>query len=79
MFRMGTARFETIGDYLRYDVDVAIRCDGCRYRRTLTAEQIQAIFGLGTRIITAQRRLRCSRCGAKGGRLAPIPRLTGGR
>ena len=72
---MGTARFETVGDYLRHKVDVAIRCDRCRHKRTLTAEQLEAIFGLGTRLVTAERRLRCGKCQGKGGRLAPIPKL----
>lgn len=74
---MATARFETIGDFMKYGVDVAIRCDNCRRRRTLTAEQLEAIFGLGTRVFAAQRRLRCSHCKGKGARLAPIPKLGG--
>lgn len=73
---MGTTRFGTIGDFMRHGVDVAIRCDNCRRKSTLSAEQVEAIFALGTRIIAAQRRLRCSHCKAKGGRLAPIPRLS---
>ncbi len=77
LFYMGTARFDTVGDFFKYKVDVAIRCDNCRRKRILTAEQVEAIFGLGTRIVTAERRLRCSHCKAKGGRLAPIPRLEG--
>lgn len=71
---MGTARFETVLDYGRRGVDVAIRCEGCRYVRNLTADQLQAIFG-GARIIEAQRRLRCSQCGHRGAKLAPIPPL----
>jgi len=72
---MATARFETIMDFARQDVDAAVRCEGCRHVRKLTAEQLATIFGLGTRIVTAERRLRCSRCDHKGARLRPIPRL----
>lgn len=72
---MGTARFETIMDFARREVDVAVRCRGCRYTRHMKADQVGDVFGLGTRIATAERRLRCSKCGHKGARLAPIPRL----
>lgn len=34
-----------------------------------------AVFGEALRIVTAQRRLRCSACGHKRAKLAPIPRL----
>jgi hypothetical protein len=74
---MGTARFETIVDFARYGVDVAIRCDGCRRRRLQTFEQIEAVFGAGTRIATAERRLKCSVWGHKGARVRPVPRLSG--
>jgi hypothetical protein len=72
---MGTARFETILDYARYDVDAAIRCGGCGHTRYLKLEQLEAIFGLGTRIGTAARRLKCSKCGHKGAKVTPVPRL----
>jgi DNA-directed RNA polymerase subunit RPC12/RpoP len=64
---MGTARIETIMDFARLKVDVAIRCDGCRHKRHMRFEQMEAVFGLGTRIVEAQRRLKCSQCGHKGG------------
>ncbi|GAO38365.1 hypothetical protein SCH01S_14_00300 [Sphingomonas changbaiensis NBRC 104936] len=73
--RMGNARFEVMGDFGRYDTDVAVRCDHCRHKRFLTTAQVYTIFGMETRIAKAQRRLRCSQCGGKGGRFAPIPRL----
>jgi hypothetical protein len=74
---MGSARIETIVDYVRLHVDVAIRCLGCRRTRNMTADEMAAVFGLPTRIVTAERRLRCSKCGHKGAKLAPIPRLSG--
>jgi DNA-directed RNA polymerase subunit RPC12/RpoP len=72
---MGSARFETVLDFARLGVDVAIRCDGCKHKRNLTAEQLATIFGLGARLATVRRRLTCSKCGHKGASLAPIPRL----
>lgn len=74
---MGTARFETIMDFLRLNVDVAVRCSGCRRIRYMTAEELEAVFGAPTRLLTAQRRLRCSQCGHRGAKLAPIPRMQG--
>ena len=68
-------RFETIMDFGRHRVDVALRCNGCRHTRFLTLEQVVDIFGLATRIGRAELRLRCTRCGHKGGRMAPIPQL----
>jgi hypothetical protein len=53
-------------DFARLNVDVAIRCNGCRYTRHMTAEEVEAVFGLATRLIVAQRRLKCSKCGHKG-------------
>jgi hypothetical protein len=38
-------------------------------------EQFEAVFGIATPIVTVQRRLRCSKCGHKGARIAPIPRM----
>ena len=62
-------------DFASYGVDVAIRCEGCRRTRHMTRDEVAAVFGPGTRIPTAERRLRCSRCGHKGARMRPIPRL----
>ncbi|HEV2079999.1 MAG TPA: hypothetical protein VGR19_08935 [Allosphingosinicella sp.] len=72
---MGSARFETVMDFAPLEVDAVIRCEGCRYSRNLTAEQLATMFGLGTRLAEVRRRLVCSRCGHKGAKLAPIPRL----
>ena len=72
---MGTARFETLVDYAKREVDVGIRCEGCRRVRYMTVAQLGDVFGLATRRDAIERRLRCSQCGHKGARLAPIPRL----
>ena len=72
---MGTARIETILDFARLEVDVAIRCDGCRRTRHMTAGEMATVFGLATRVGAAERRLTCRECGHKGAKLAPIPRL----
>ena len=44
MFHMGSARLDTVFDFARLEVDVAVRCLGCRYTRKLRAEQLLAIF-----------------------------------
>lgn len=72
---MGTARFEKVIDYAIRKVDVAVRCEGCRHVRNLTVEQLADIFGLATRLAEVRRRLTCSKCGHKGAKLAPIPKL----
>jgi hypothetical protein len=72
---MATARFETIMDYLRLNVDVAVRCTGCRRTRYMRAEELEAVFGVAARVLVAQRRFKCGECGHKGAKLAPIPRL----
>jgi hypothetical protein len=64
-----------MSDLGRPDLDVAFRCNHCKHRRRLTLEQAYAIFGMPTRIANAQARCRCSRCGEKGARIAPIPRM----
>jgi hypothetical protein len=37
------------------------------------------VFGAGTRIAAAERRLKCSVCGHKGAKTRPVPRLDGYR
>lgn len=74
---MGTARFETITDYIRREVDIAIRCLGCGHTRDMKADSLVAIFGLSVRVAEVKRRLRCRQCGHKGAKLAPIPKLKG--
>jgi hypothetical protein len=72
---MGSARFELIIDFYRHEVDVALRCDGCKHTRCLTVQQVGKIFGIEERIAKCAKRLVCSRCGHKGGRMTPIPKL----
>ena len=72
---MGTSRFETIMDFARRNVDVAMRCQGCKRIRKMTVEELGTVFGLATKVATAERRLRCSQCDHKGARLTPIPRI----
>jgi len=72
---MGSARFRTVVDFARLGVDVAIRCEGCRRIRYMQANELGIVLGVGTRIFVAERRLKCSKCGHKGAKLAPIPRL----
>jgi hypothetical protein len=64
-------------DYGRLGVDVAIRCERCRYSRTITFEQMEAVFGLAARVAAVRRRLVCSKCGSRGAKLAPVPRFKG--
>lgn len=72
---MGTAKFETLMDFAKREVDVAIRCQGCRRVRKVKIEVLADVLSLGTRVVEAERRLRCGECGHRGARLAPILRL----
>lgn len=72
---MGTARFDEIIHFAARNVDVAIRCGGCRRVRYMKAEEMADVFGLATRVVTAERRLKCRACGHKGAKLAPVPRF----
>jgi hypothetical protein len=73
---MGSARFELVMDYSARGVDVAIRCEGSRRTRYMTAQELVDVFGPARRV-TAERRLRCRECGHKGAKLAPVPKLEG--
>jgi hypothetical protein len=68
-------RFFFVCDFLSHGFDVAIRCDACRRKRTINAEQACAIFGAAEKIMNGQRRLRCAKCEGRGGRMTPIPRM----
>lgn len=72
---MGSARFDTLTDFYVRKVDVAIRCDGCRYKRFMAVGEMLSIFGAGEKVWNIKRRLKCSKCGHRGASLAPIPRL----
>jgi hypothetical protein len=72
---MASAKFESMLDFAKRDVDVAIRCNHCRHTRMLTIEQACDIFGMATRVARAQSRCRCSECGGRGARMTPIPKL----
>jgi hypothetical protein len=61
---MGTAKFETVMDFAKYKVDVAIRCEGCRYKRNMPAEQFEAVFGIATRLAEVRRLLLKNPAGA---------------
>lgn len=72
---MGSARFEPIIDFYRHEVDVALRCNGCKHTRFLTVQQVGKIFGIEERITRCAKRLLCSGCGHRGGRMTAIPKL----
>jgi DNA-directed RNA polymerase subunit RPC12/RpoP len=73
---MGTARFETLMDFARREVDVGVRCLGCGYTRCIQIEQLEAVMGgWAVTVRRAERRLKCTKCGHRGARLAPVLRL----
>ena len=76
---MGSARFELIIDFYRHEVDVALRCDGCKHTRFLIVQQVGRIFGIEERIAKCAKRLVRSHRGHKGGRMTPIPKLALGQ
>lgn len=68
---MGSARFFWIHDLGRYRADALIRC-ACGHERTMTMRE----FGLRRfcqQIHDVERRLTCTRCGARGQRIIPVP------
>lgn len=65
---MTTARAPTIGDLLQTNTHLIVTCcrPGCRREERLSAARACELLGLETAFEGLERRLRCSRCGARG-------------
>ena len=69
---MSTKHIRTTADVVRFGASVRIDCANCGAARTLTGQALATACGL-LPLATAQARLRCARCGAKGARMAVLP------
>jgi DNA-directed RNA polymerase subunit RPC12/RpoP len=69
---VANARFETTYSFSRHRADCRIVCP-CGYVRLVTAVELQRAFPMPTPINMAEKRLKCSKCGAKGARMVPVP------
>lgn len=72
---MGSKRFESTFDF--HDLDVMIRCRSCGYQKKVTGHRFRFMFedGMPCKLNEARRRLTCSKCGAKGTDVAPVPKM----
>lgn len=70
---MGHVNFRTLFDYSRHCSAVAIVCRRCRHTKSVEVRELVGWFGLPCRKADAEKRLKCSACGRRGGRLVPLP------
>ena len=63
---------DSVADLVRFGAAVVIECGGCGAARTLSGTEMAKQCGTGS-LRTARARLRCSRCGEKGAKLAVLP------
>ena len=52
-----------------------VQCSACNHGQLLNQGELMALFPMPVSIEEAQRRLRCSVCGAKAARITPIPQV----
>ncbi len=69
---MSTKHIDTAGDLVRFGASVKIDCGSCAASRTLTGAEMVTACGAG-RLADCERRLKCSRCGAKEAWLTVLP------
>ena len=72
LLAMSTKHIRTTGDLVRFDAALRITCGHCGSARTLSAMDAVEVLGLAP-LSRAQARLKCSRCGKKGAKLAALP------
>lgn len=73
---MGYKAVRCLGDFVRYDADVMVRCRSCRRTRRFDALEFSGQFGpMGSSLLVSElrRRLKCSACGHRGADIAPVP------
>jgi hypothetical protein len=68
---MSTKHIRTAADLVRFKCALCITCDRCGNSNTLEGYEVARIAGTGT-IHQIQHRLKCSRCGARGAKLAVL-------
>ena len=73
MFSMNNRRIENTLGFGRARAMAKIECTRCQHGQVLNQQELVGLFPQVMPIDMAQKRLRCSVCGAKAGRIAPIP------
>ena len=71
---MSAKHIRVIGDLVRFKASIRLDCRDCASARTMTGPQAVTAFG-SCPLETAERRLRCSRCGGRSARLTVLPPL----
>ncbi|MDT9599689.1 hypothetical protein [Sphingosinicella rhizophila] len=70
---MADTRIWTTRDFLKRRADARISCAQCHHAVILSPPLVQLLFPAPCPLDMAIRKLRCSRCGARQGRIAPVP------
>lgn len=71
---MSTKHVRTNADLVRFGASVKIDCGACGASKTLNGAEMVKSCGAG-RLAGCERRLKCSRCGAKEAWLTVLPPL----
>jgi hypothetical protein len=69
---VSTKHVRTAADLVRFDAGLKIECGSCGNAVTVDGFALAKRCGSGD-LCQIQRRLKCSRCGAKDGRLTVLP------
>lgn len=71
---MSAKHIRVMGDLVRFKASVRLDCLDCASARTLSGPEAVTAFG-SCPLDVAERRMRCSRCGSRAGRLTVLPPL----
>jgi len=71
---MSTKHINTAADVVRFGAGVRIECGSCGAARTMSGVEVVKACGAGS-LMASERRLKCSRCGAKEAWLTVLPPL----
>lgn len=75
---MGHRRLETLSDCVREELDLRVECVSCGYTVTMISDTWRdqlAARGKPVRIREIERKLRCSKCGARNSHIVPVIRF----
>ena len=75
MFSMNNRRIENTLGFGRARAMAKIQCTRCQHGQVLNQQELMRLFPQVMPIDLAQKKLRCSVCRAKAGRITPIPEL----
>ena len=66
-------RQRKLSDWASLEASCAVRCDHCGHTGRTTARALRDRFGGNATVKEVRSKLRCSECGQRGARIAPIP------